>query len=514
MAFAQLHCVESLTQAREQQQNDALIIIGNLETIDDTELSERVRAAQQSDQRIGQQPLLLVQPEVPEKRLVLSPTGPLNRDYDDVRQIFDAARAAAKMAQDAGARHPLLLLNGVNVEDQRYQQAHLAAYLGFCQALYQPLEAREARGEDDIEPTRSVSMVSALDADWAMAIEAGKRVARDLAGTEPERMAPLRFAEYCRQAFAQTAVKVTVIDDYQQLQHEYPLAAAVGRASLEVERHRPCVIRLEYKASRPQRTLMLAGKGIVYDTGGADLKVGGHMAGMSRDKGGAAAVAGFVKTVAEWQPDDLNVVAEIAAVRNSIGAEAFVADEIITGHSGKRVRIGNTDAEGRLAMADLLSHLREQAAASELPCELYTVATLTGHAALAKGPYTALVPNGVARRNQLAQGLFECGEVFGDPAEISWSRREDFEFVKGRTLSDDLLSSNNGPSATTARGHQFPMAFLVGVSGLDQHGIDSDKPLSYVHVDIAGSGVEGGDWQHGKPSAAPVTLLSGYYLAK
>lgn len=512
MAFAKLHCVESLAQARQQQQTDALIVIGNLQNMDDTELSEWVRAAQQSDQRIGQQPLLVVQPDVPGKRLVLSPTGPLNRDFDDVRQIFDAAGAAAKIAQEAGARHPLLMLNAVDSDDERYQQAHLAAYLGFCQALYQPLEAREALGEDKIEPTQSVSLVGNLDADWAMAVEAGKRLARDLAGTEPERMAPLRFAEYCRQAFAQTAVKVTVIDDYQQLQYEYPLAAAVGRASLEVKRHWPCVIRLEYKASQPQRTVMLAGKGIVYDTGGADLKVGGHMAGMSRDKGGAAAVAGFVKTVAEWQPDDLNVVAEIAAVRNSIGAEAFVADEIITGHSGKRVRIGNTDAEGRLAMADLLSHLREQAAASELPCELYSVATLTGHAALSKGPYTALVPNGVARRDQLAQGLFDTGEVFGDPAEISWSRREDFDFVKGRTLSDDLLSSNNGPSATTPRGHQFPMAFLVGVSGLDQHGIDSDKPLSYVHVDIAGSGIEGGDWQHGKPTAAPVTLFSGYYL--
>ncbi|RUO44906.1 M17 family metallopeptidase [Idiomarina aquatica] len=514
MAFAQLHCVESLAQAKENQNVDALIVIGPFDRIEDTELSEAIRGAQQADQRIGKETLLLLQDGVPGKRLVLAPTGPLNRDYDDVRQIFDAAAKAAKMAQDAGARHPVLMLNAVNTQDERYQNAHLAAYLGVCQALYQPLEAREALGEDDIEPTKDVTLVGALNRDWAMALEAGKRVARDLAGTEPERMAPLRFAEYCRQAFAHTAVKVTVIDDYQQLQHEYPLAAAVGRASMDVERHRPCVIRLEYKGSKPERTVMFAGKGIVYDTGGADLKTGGHMAGMSRDKGGAAAVAGFVKTVAEVQPEHLHVIAEIAAVRNSIGADAFVADEIITGHSGKRVRIGNTDAEGRLAMADLLSHLREQAAASELPCDLFTVATLTGHAALAKGPYTALVPNGPARKAQLAQQLFEVGEVFGDPAEISWSRREDFDFVKGRTLCDDLLSSNNGPSATTARGHQFPMAFLSGVAGLDEHGIASDKPLNYVHVDIAGSGVEGGDWQHGKPTAAPVTMLAAQYLRK
>lgn len=514
MAFAKLNSVESLTAAQQNEHTDALIVIGHFADVEQPELADAIQTAQATDQRVGDETLLIMQSGVPGNRLVVAPTGPLNRDFDDVRQIFDAAGEAAKIAQRAGARHPIVMLNAVDINDERYQQAHLAAYLGFCQALYQPLEAREAHGEDAIEPTKEVTLVGALDSQWAMAVEAGKRVARDLAGTEPERMAPPRFAEYCRQAFAHTAVKVSVIDDLQQLQHEYPLAAAVGRASNEVERHRPCVIRLEYKGSKPERTVMFAGKGIVYDTGGADLKVGGHMAGMSRDKGGAAAVAGFVKTVAEVSPEHLNVIAEIGAVRNSIGSDAFVADEIITGHSGKRVRIGNTDAEGRLVMADLLSHLRAEAAASELPSELYTVATLTGHAALSKGPYSALVPNGHARRQQLAQQLFETGEVYGDPAEISWSRREDFDFVKGRTLCDDLLSSNNGPSATTPRGHQFPMAFLSGVSGLDEHGIDSDKPLSYIHVDIAGSGVEGGDWQHGKPTAAPVTCLAAHYLKR
>ena len=514
MAFPKLDVVSSLADAYSKDGTDALIVIGHFDTIDDSALAEKIQQAKTTDQRVGSDVLLLQSEGVPGQRLVTAPTGPLNRDFDDVRQVFDAAHKAAKIAQDAGARHPVIALNNVDINDTRYQQAFLAAYLGVGQSLYQPLEAREAHGEEAIEPTENVTLVGELDADWAMAVEAGKRVARDLAGTEPERMAPPRFAEYCRQAFAHTPVKVSVIDDSQQLQHEYPLLAAVGRSSMAVERHRPCVIRLEYHGSQPERTVMFAGKGIVYDTGGADLKTGGHMAGMSRDKGGAAGVAGFMKTVAELQPEHLNVVAEIGAVRNSIGSDAFVADEIITGHSGKRVRIGNTDAEGRLIMADLLSHLREEAAQADGEHELYTVATLTGHAALAKGPYSALVPNGHARRQKLPDALFDAGETYGDPTEISWSRREDFDFVKGRTLCDDLLSSNNGPSATTPRGHQFPMAFLVGVSGLDNHGIDSSRPLSYIHIDIAGSGVEGGDWQHGKPTAAPVTCLAGHYLKK
>ena len=90
MAFAQLHCVESLAQAKENQNVDALIVIGPFDRIEDTELSEAIRGAQQSDQRIGKETLLLLQDGVPGKRLVLAPTGPLNRDYDDVRQICGA----------------------------------------------------------------------------------------------------------------------------------------------------------------------------------------------------------------------------------------------------------------------------------------------------------------------------------------------------------------------------------------------------------------------------------------
>src|SRR5690554_97338 len=508
MAFPKVSVYDSYA-ATASGDFDAVILLGDYNQSIPDDFSEFVAQAQQLDARVGQQPLL-VAADVAGGRLITAPTGALTRDYDDVRNIADAAGAAARIAQQAGATKPLLVVFGVPHE-ARYGQAEAVAYWGVCQALYEPLEAREHHGEEQLETVTEIGIVGALDEQWLQAVEAGKRVARDLAGTEPERMAPPRFAEYCQQAFAHTPVRVTVIDDVQQLQHEYPLLMAVARASLGVERHHPCVVRLEYKAPAAEQTLMFAGKGIVYDTGGADVKTGGHMAGMSRDKGGAAGVAGFVKTVAEMRPETVSVVAELGVVRNSIGADAFVADEIITGHSGVRVRIGNTDAEGRLVLADLLSHLREEAADYPRP-QLFSVATLTGHAALAKGPYTALIPNGPARVEELSEKLWEAGEVYGDPTEISWSRREDYHFVRARTKADDTLSSNNGPSATTARGHQFPAAFLAIAAGLDKHGNDSQQPLPYVHVDIAGSGVEGGDWQHGKPTATPVASFAGCYL--
>ena len=456
---------------------------------------------------------MLVAEHAPGQRLVVVPTGPLDRDYDDVRRYYDAARAGAQLALQAGATKPAIWVMDVPVA-KTFANAQALSVFGFCQELYEPLEAREHFGES-VEPVTDVTIIGEqVDCAWLTAVEAGRRAGRDLCGSEPERMSPIRFAEYCQDIFAHTSVKVTVIDDRMQLEHEYPLLAAVGRASFNTPRQRPCVIRLEYTGSGEiTDSLFMVGKAITYDTGGADLKTGGHMAGMSRDKGGAAGVAGFIKAVAELKPTNLKVVAEIGAARNSIGSDAFVSDEIITARSGVRVRIGNTDAEGRLVMADCLAHLRELALNAPNP-SLYTVATLTGHAALSKGPYTAMVPNGAAQYSGLVNELLNASESWGDPAELSPSRREDFEFVKGRTKADDLLSSNNGPSALTKRGHQFPMAFLAVVSGLDKHGNNSEKPLPYTHVDIAGSGVDTGDWQHGKPTATPVLTFAGRYLSQ
>lgn len=100
-----------------------------------------------------------------------------------------------------------------------------------------------------------------------------------------------------------------------------------------------------------------AHQGVTYDTGGCDIKAGGAMAGMSRDKCGAAAVVGFLKACELLRPD-VKVVASLGMVRNSVGEQAYVADELIRSRSGLAVRVGNTDAEGRMVMGDLLAEVR------------------------------------------------------------------------------------------------------------------------------------------------------------
>ena len=520
-----LVAVENLAAALTDGSWDALVfVMSSRESTGHAAIDEVIAAQDAVDSAAASKLSLIAAPQLPGGRLVLAPTGLLTRDHDDVRRFADAAITGMVRAREAGARRPLLLVDDRAAKavtaNGDFARAIEVAALAAAGSLWQPLEAREARGEG-CEPVECIG-VAALDSSPSKATvlalaaaEQGRRLARDLAGTEPERMAPPRFAEYCVQAFTDSPVEVTVLEG-EQLLKDYPLLSAVARASLSVERHHPRVVRLVYSGDGPiTHSYFFAGKGVVYDTGGADIKAGGHMAGMSRDKGGAAAVAGFMLALAKLQPKGVLVVAELGIARNSVGVDCFVSDEIITSHAGVRVRIGNTDAEGRLVMADSLSHLRELAADAPNP-QVFSVATLTGHAVRAVGLYSIAIDNRAARANGIAQRFSQQGDLWGDPFEISRLRRDDWDFIKPRSKADDVLSCNNAASSATSRGHQFPMAFLAIASGLDKHGHrDSKTPIGYTHLDIAGSAVVGGDWQHGAPTGAPVvallaTLLEGF----
>lgn len=492
---------------------DAVVLVAHAPALIAIEpLRSAIAAAAAIDATVSSSTTLVPAKGAAGERLVVAGTGQVMRDHDDVRRYADAARNGIRRARDAGARSPLVVV-APPPPDARHARAAQVAALAALGALWEPLEAREALGEKVAEPVERVGFgvlggaFSKEDVAWTNATDGGLRLARDLCGTEPERMSAPRFAEHVKKAFRGLGVKLDVLATPAKLAKDYPLIAAVARASMPVARHRPCVIRLEYvPKGKVERTLLFAGKGLTYDTGGADIKAGGAMAGMSRDKGGAAAVAGLFWAAAKLKLPGVRLIAELGVVRNSIGSDAFVTDEIITSHAGVRVRIGNTDAEGRLVLADLLSHLRERAAKCPRP-HIATLATLTGHAGRAVGPYNIALDNGPARDVAFADQLAALGDLWGDPFEVSRLRREDFDFVAPRSKADDVLSCNNLPSSGTARGHQFPMAFLAIASGLVRHGNDSKSPLPFTHIDIGGSATEGGDWQHGRPTGRPVVTL-------
>ncbi|GAB0087573.1 putative aminopeptidase W07G4.4 [Sergentomyia squamirostris] len=443
-------------------------------------------------------------------RTVYSPLGVLS-DYDDVRKYAVTAGKALCRARKAGSDRPVLVLP----RNSGFQQAELVTLLGALEELYQPIQYREEAAKVEKISCLGVFFSSGKSScfDLAKQIEVSRYVARDVGGGDPERMAPPRVVQYVQELLKKIPTKISfnVINDPALLVKEYPLFSAVNRAANCVPRHRGQIIFLEYiPPQKARKTVMLVGKGVTYDTGGADIKAGGVMAGMSRDKCGAAAVAGFMAFVAQRAPADVHVVAAMCMVRNSVGEECYVSDEVITSRAGVRVRIGNTDAEGRMAMADSLCRMKELAVANKYPDpHLYTIATLTGHAFLAVGEgYTIVMDNGPARAAGHGLRLKETGEEVGEPFEISTIRPEDFKFHSGKVKGEDVVQANNLPSSRTPRGHQGPAAFMILSTGLDKHGIKSDFPLKYSHLDIAGSAGEYPEM----PTGAPVLALAKLHL--
>jgi leucyl aminopeptidase len=155
----------------------------------------------------------------------------------------------------------------------------------------------------------------------------------------------------------------------------------------------------------------------------------------------------------------VNVTCDLGFVRNSAGPDNYVSDEIITSRAGVRVLIGNTDAEGRMVMGDLLCHAKERVLSKEFgsaPSRLFTVATLTGHAIRAMGVgYSISMDNGPAREAGVSKRLFEAGHLIADPFETSTLRREDYELVKPGALTEDVVQANDKPSTMTNRGIVF-----------------------------------------------------------
>ncbi|PNF24595.1 putative aminopeptidase W07G4.4 [Cryptotermes secundus] len=470
--------------------------------------------------------------DLPAGRIISAPTGPLSNDYADVRSFSDAAKKGILRALKAGVKAPLLLLPS----HPSFRQSELVTLLGALEALYVNLQVRE----DLPDKAQKIKVLGVYSADsnnlariveLATALESGRSVARDIGGADPERMAPRKVEEYIREVFKNTDIKIEVISDLALLKEEYPLFVAVDRAARNIERHHGRIVYLTYEPSSGSvdKTLYLVGKGVTYDTGGADIKAGGVMAGMSRDKCGAAAVAGFMQVLSVLKPRGIKVVGALPLVRNSVGEDSYVADEVIISRNKLRVRIGNTDAEGRMILGDVLCKMRELAEKAINP-HLVTIATLTGHAVLTVGTgYSIVMDNGPARKSLHAQQLQAAGEELGDMVEISTIRKEDIAFHRvcsssagvlvlfqnsgdsdgtGKGMGDDVFQANNLPSTRTPRGHQGPAGFLMLVSGLDKHGSESKTPLKYSHLDIAASG---GDLPN-DATGAPILGLAGLYL--
>ena len=231
--------------------------------------------------------------------------------------------------------------------------------------------------------------------------EAVARV-RDLVNTPAEDMGPAQIEVEAKALARQFRADIRVTSG-EQLEHDFPMVHAVGRAA--GRSHAPRMIELEWGDPRHPR-LAIVGKGVCFDSGGLDIKPSSAMALMKKDMGGAAhalALAGLV--MGAHLKVRLHVL--IPAVENAVSGNAFRPGDILKSRAGLSVEITNTDAEGRLVLGDALTR-----ACEDKPELVIDFATLTGAARVALGPD---LPAMFSRQDATAEALLKGGDAADDP---------------------------------------------------------------------------------------------------
>ena len=201
------------------------------------------------------------------------------------------------------------------------------------------------------------------------------RLARDLGNRPGNDLTPDRFAREIRALFRDSRVRVDVLRRRRLEREGLAGVLAVGAGSA----HEPCLVVLEHRPARPRATVVLIGKGVTFDAGGLSLKPPADMAAMRSDMAGAAAVVAAMRGVVVRRPA-LRVVALLPLVENLPSGTAMRPGDILRMHSGVTVEVDDTDAEGRIILADALSW-----AARYRPDVVVDVATLTGAVRIALG---------------------------------------------------------------------------------------------------------------------------------
>jgi leucyl aminopeptidase len=226
---------------------------------------------------------------------------------------------------------------------------------------------------------------------------------RDLVNTSPSHLYPEILAAEAGKVAAEAGLGIEVLDDAALAAGGYGGIVGVGQGSV----HPPRLVRLAYQHPAATKTVVFAGKGITFDSGGLSLKTPKGMEAMKSDMGGAAAVLAALQAIAALQPA-VNVVGYLPLAENMPGATAQRPSDVITMYGGKTVEVLNTDAEGRLILADVLAR-----SAADSPHLLVDVATLTGAQVVALGyRVSGLMANDDSVLDGICDAAVRAGEAF------------------------------------------------------------------------------------------------------
>ncbi|GAA3847891.1 leucyl aminopeptidase [Streptomyces phyllanthi] len=294
-------------------------------------------------------------------------------------------------------------------------------------------------------------------AERATAVTEELNRARDLINTPPNDLNPEAFAAVAQAAAKEHGIKVQVLDEKALEKGGYGGILGVGAGSASA----PRLVKLSYTSSKAKKHLAFIGKGITYDSGGISLKPAGHNETMKCDMSGAAAVFAAVVAAARLGLE-VNVTGWLALAENMPSGSATRPGDVLRMYSGKTVEVLNTDAEGRLVLADAIAR-----ACEEKPDAVVDVATLTGAMMLALGNRTfGIMANDDAFRSAVHEAAEEVGEA-------AWPM----------PLPDHLRKGMDSPTADLANiGERFGGGLVAGLFLKEFVG----EGITWAHLDIAG----------------------------
>lgn len=311
----------------------------------------------------------------------------------------------------------------------------------------------------------------------------GVMTARNLVNTPANMLTPIAFADKVTELFAGTKVEVEVLDEKQCAALGMGSFLAIGNSSANP----PRLIVMRYRGNESSdEVLGYVGKGLTFDTGGYSLKT--SMLGMKTDMAGAAAVTGTMYAIGKNCPK-VNVVGILVCCENRLSNSAILPGDVITAMNGKTIEVVNTDAEGRLVLADGLTY----AVRNEKATKLVDIATLTGSIAATLGPHAA----GVFTNNDgFMKEFMDCSNV---SFENFWQLPIN-DLYRKEIRSDIADMKNSGKTA----GAIFGACFLEEFT--------DEKP--WIHVDIAGVGnAEAPAYGYQSKGATGVGVMTLYALA-
>lgn len=284
---------------------------------------------------------------------------------------------------------------------------------------------------------------------------------RELVNTTPEDIFPVKLAQIAAELADENGLECKVLGEKEIEAESMNAMLSVGRAS----RHESQLIHLSYKPKDPIAVVSLVGKGLTYDSGGLSLKPAASMVSMKLDKSGACAVLGIMKAVSELKlPAEVHGI--IGAVENMISGDAYKPDDVLTAKNGKTIEVRNTDAEGRLVLADCLGYAQQKVDADFI----FDYATLTGACLVALGQYTMGI---MGHSHKLKHSISRSGTNTGElVSSLPFNR-----YLKKQLKSEvaDISNISNKPYGGAITAAMF----------LDEF-VDEQNKEKWMHFDIAG----------------------------